>query len=171
ATITDKIYIWDKHDGGEANHIRLGVPSKIGEKPGAPYRGNYTADGTIDEFYCWKSEADAEPKVLWERGRYANPSRSSAAATGGGGGATFTSRAIDLTQGLRVLAPPAGSGTGAVPPAAEIAQARILGISWTWYGESQDENAKPVIYDYNSNSGPPVKELEPKVQLGIVDGD
>ena len=33
--------------------------------------------------------------------------------------------------------------------------------------EIQDENAKPLIYDYNTAAGGPSKELEPKVQLGI----
>ena len=27
------------------------------------------------------------------------------------------------------------------------------------------------MYDYNSNTGSPTRELEPKVQLGIVDGE
>ena len=48
---------------------------------------------------------------------------------------------------------------------------QVLGLSWTWYGETHDENGKPVMYDYNSNSGSPIRELEPKVQLGIVDGE
>jgi hypothetical protein len=168
ASRTDRIYIWDKHDGGDPNHMRLGGTSKIGDKPGAPYRGNYTADGTIDEFYAWKTEADADPKVLWQRGRYANPSRSS---TGTGGGATFTSKAIDLTQGLRVLPPPSGQTTAGGAAAADLGQIRVLGLSWTWYGETVDENGKPVIYDYNSSSGGPSRELEPKVQLSLVDGD
>src|SRR5262249_54562249 len=82
-----------------------------------------------------------------------------------------TSKAIDLTQGMRVLAPPSGSGTTAAgATAAELAQIRVLGLSWTWYGEMQDENAKPVMYDYNSTTCSPVRELEPNVQLGIVDG-
>src|ERR1043165_5189278 len=72
ATTNRQIYIWDKHDGGDGNHIRLGGTSKSGDAPGAPYRGNYSADGTIDEIYVWRSDADAEPKVLWERGRYFN---------------------------------------------------------------------------------------------------
>jgi hypothetical protein len=47
----------------------------------------------------------------------------------------------------------------------------VLGLSWTWYGETVDENGKPVIYDYNSSTGGPSRELEPKVQLSLVDGD
>ena len=169
ATITDKIYLWEKHDGGEANHMRLGGTSKIGDKPGMPYRGNHTSDGTIDEFYVWKNETDADPKALWERGRYANPSRGSGAS--GKGDAAFTSKAVDLLSGLRVLAPPAGQTTTAGGAAWEKAQVQVLGLSWTWYGETQDENGKPVMYDYNSNTGSPIRELEPKVQLGIVDGE
>src|SRR5262249_2840930 len=147
-------------------------PSKIGKQAGTPYRGNYSSDGTVDEFYAWKTEADAEPKVLWERGRYYNPNRSASAASGGKGEAAFTSKAIDLTPGMRVLPPPSSSGTTAAgATAAELAQIRVLGLSWTWYGELQDENAKPVLYDYNSSTGGPIKELEPKIQLGIEDGD
>jgi hypothetical protein len=170
ATVDKNIFMWEKHDGGEGNHMRLGGTSKIGDKPGIPYRGNHTSDGTIDEFYVWKQETDADPKLLWERGRYANPSRGGA-ATGGQGGAIFTSKAVDLLAGMRVLPPPAGHSTSAGGAAWEKAQVQVLGISWTWYGESQDENGKPVMYDYNSNTGGPARELEPKVQLGIVDGD
>jgi hypothetical protein len=171
ATITDKIYLWEKHDGGEANHMRLGGTSKIGDKPGIPYRGNHTSDGTIDEFYVWKRETDADIKLHWERGRYANPSRGGGSATGGRGDATFTSKPIDLLSGMRVLPPPAGHTTAAGPAAWEKAQAQVLGVAWTWYGESQDENGRPVIYDYNATHGGPSRELEPKVQLGIVDGE
>ena len=166
ATITDKIYIWAKHDGGDPNHMRLGGPSKIGDKPGAPYRGNNTGDHTIDEFYVWRSETDSDPKVLWQRGRYANPARTASA------GAVFTSQAIDLTQGLRVLPPPAGMTTpGSTTTSGETSQIRVLGLSWTWYGETTDEHGKPILFDFNSTQGGPSRELEPKVQLGIVDGD
>jgi hypothetical protein len=168
ATCTDKIRIWDNHDGGDANHMRLGGTSKIGDKPGAPYRGNHSSDGTVDEFYVWKNETDADPKVLWERGRYANPSRVSSTATGG---STFTSQDIDLTQGLRVLPPPAGMTSASGPTAADTAQIRVLGLSWTWYGETTDETGKPVISDYYGTTGGPGRELEPKVQVGIVDGN
>jgi hypothetical protein len=172
ATTNDKIYIWDNHDGGDANHIRLGGTSKIGDQPGAPYRGNYSADGTIDEFYCWKTESDADIKTLWERGRYYNPGRSASAAASGKMDAAFLSKAIDLTQGMRTLAPPSGASTMAgSATAAELAQIRVLGLSWTWYGEMQDETGKPVMYDYNSTTGGPVRELQPAVQLGIVDGE
>ena len=64
----------------------------------------------------------------------------------------------------------AASALTALPAAAE-AQIRVLGLSWTWYGETLDDNAKPVIYDFNSTNGGPSRELEPKVEMGIVDGD
>jgi hypothetical protein len=169
ATRTDKIYIWDNHDGGDPNHMRLGGTSMIGSHPGAPYRGNHSSDGTVDEFYVWQNETDASPKTLWERGRYANPSRVSSTATGG---ATFTSQEIDLTQGLRVLPPPAGMTIpSSAPGAADTARIRVLGLSWTWYGETMDEHGKPVIFDFTSTTGGPTRELVPKVEMGIVDGD
>ena len=72
---------------------------------------------------------------------------------------------------MRILPPPSGASTSvAGATAAELAQIRVLGLSWTWYGELQDEAGKPVLYDYNSSTGGPTRELEPKVQLSIVDG-
>jgi len=69
---------FETHAGGEYNHLRLGAPSQIAQAakvtalPGVigAYRGNHTADFTVDEFYVWKNEVDAgNPLVTWLLGR------------------------------------------------------------------------------------------------------
>ena len=56
---------------------------------------------------------------------------------------------------------------------------RILGMAWTWYGETPDHNLTPYanwdghrcLYDYSRDpQGLPSKDLEPKVGAGIDDG-
>jgi hypothetical protein len=169
----DKMYFFDKHDGGEFNQMRLGAPSVIARAAvcgDGSFRGNYTGDHTVDELYVWKSAAEGDPLILWQRGRYYKPLDE---AYGEG---RFTSQAISLapTPG-RVPPPPSVSGAPApaslpvpTPPV------RILGLSWTWFGEDVNaETGKPAVYDYNTPLGVAESRLdvEPRVRVGIKDGN
>src|SRR5690349_759738 len=72
----------------------------------------------------------------------------------------------------------AESGT----PAAEPPSLRVLGMSWTWYGELPDHRLTPwaqwdgtrMLYDYNGagagEAGMPVNKLDVKVGAGLDDG-
>ena len=94
----------------------------------------------------------------------------------------FTSQALInmVPYTPRLLAPPATGGSGTM--AAEPPSLRILGMSWTWYGEPTDHEITPldnwdghrVLYDYSRSipgrEGMPAKDLEPKVGAGIDDG-
>jgi hypothetical protein len=186
---------FDKHDGGEYNHMRLGGTSRVADAaftganvPGA-YRGNYTGDHTIDEFYAWNNNS-ADPTKLWGLGRYYKP-------TGGGGGGTggaakegrFTSGALTdmVPYSPRVLAPPSsvappggGGGVTGGSMTVEPPSLRILGMSWTWYGEALDPaftdpaawDGTPILYDYSGANwgGVPKSTLDIKVGAGIQDG-
>jgi hypothetical protein len=159
---------WNQHDGGDTNHMRLGGPSQIGAAPGSPYRGNYAADGTLDELYVWRNDGDADPQTLWLRGRYYVPLNTS------GGEGLFTSQAIAFpSNSQRALPPPSvvspsgGVGSTVVTPAGAI---RVLGLSWSWYGEVTDpKTGRPLLYDYQSG-GLPGKDLEPDISMGVIDG-
>lgn len=188
---------FDRHDDGaygtpgtgDYNHMRLGSVSRIAAAavtqlgqddipndifPGA-YRGNTSADCTHDELHAWRQSiggsAGANPSlanILWRRGRYYKP-------TGGEG--VFTSQALGLSSGAgRLLAPPtsvAPPGPGlpipptpvtTVPPAI-----RILGLSWTWYGETTDAVGNRVLYDYKAPDVLPYPDVQPKVKLAVED--
>ena len=167
---------WDKHDGGESNHLRLGATSKIADAAvttiGA-YKGNYSGDHTVDEFYAWKSSTDADPLTLWLRGRYYKPLDK---AYGEG---IFVSQALSfVSTNPRTAAPPTsiptpggmGGAPGSVPTIAP--QIRVLGLSWTWYGEGIDPNTGlQTLYDYNTPLGIAVSDVKPRVLAGIRDGN
>jgi hypothetical protein len=182
---------FEKHDGGAWNHIRLGGSSMLADQArnnspeNKSYKGNYTGDHTIDEFYAWAT-AGGNSETLWMAGRYYKPT--SGAGTGGGGVASqgrFTSAALTamLPYAPRVLAPPTtGSGGGSMTAAPPTL--RVLGMSWTWYGEPTDHYLTPlanwdgrrVLYDHSGNGGNgggegmPQADLEPKCGAGIDDG-
>ncbi len=200
---SSRVSHFEKHDGGAWNHIRLGGASRISDAAKAmadengAYRGNYSGDHTLDEFYAW-NQVDAastspDPKNLWNVGRYYRPT--GAGATGGGAGSQgrFTSQPL-LTMvpyAQRLLAPPSNTnapgGIGAVAGGTMTAQPptlRILGMSWTWYGETLDryflqkvnkpvddvDHARRALYDYSrTTDGTAAVNLEPKVSAGIDD--
>lgn len=170
----DKLQYFDRHDDGKGgsgtgdlNHMRLGGPSRIADGVGDPYRGNYSADATIDELYVWRSPRDENPDVLWMRGRYCKPEAGTS-----GAGAIFESAPLKLVaQSGRSLppSPRAASGpgsTGASPRSA----IRVLGIAWTWYGEAVDAAGKRVLYDHNSATGVNLVDVEPAVEVGLFEG-
>ena len=116
-------------------------------------------------------------------GRYYKPT--AGAGTGGGGVASqgrFTSAALTdmIPYAPRVLAPPA-TGSGGGTQTGLNATIRVLGMSWTWYGELPDHflhpvatwDGKRVLYDYSGSrggaEGMPQKDLEPKCGAGIDD--
>jgi len=157
---------WAAHDGGDTNHIRMGGPSTIGKAPGTPWRGNYAADGTVDEVYVWNREEAVDPLTLWLRGRYYVPRAPEEA--------TFTSQAITIEAGTRRAPAPPSQVTGGSQPLPP-SRIRVLGVTWTWYGEGTDANGIPVLYDYSSTGADysvmtPPPDVGPKVRLGIKDG-
>jgi hypothetical protein len=190
-----RISHFEKHDGGAWNHIRLGGSSMLCTaakglaNENGSYRGNYTGDHTIDEFYAWNKGGD--PLILWQGSRYYRPT--GAGATGGGAASQgrFTSQALTtmVPYMQRVLAPPSNTaapgGVMAVQGGTQTAEAptlRVLGMSWTWYGELPDHRLAPYaqwdgtrqLYDYNGagagQAGMPVRNLQVKVGAGLDDG-
>ncbi len=194
----DRMYFFNQHDGGEYNHMRLGATSVIANKAktGVGYKGNYTGDHTLDELYIWKAQGDASYDTLWIRGRYYKPTD---AAYGEG---VFTSQAMALAANNVIRQLPAAStsaagpgGSGTAPSLPALTQmVRVLGLSWTWYGEpfmttlqggvnhdvkdprnkAGDENRGQyqVLYNHQDETSGVVKKVDvfPLVQLGIKDG-
>src|SRR6185436_18110425 len=144
---------FDKHSGVAYNHLRMGGTSRISDAAAAAasvagaYKGNFSSDVTLDELHVWKSDGDAAPDTLWLRGRYYNLR----SQTGGAG--LFTSQAF------------------ALPPAAG-AKSKLLGVSWTWVGESTDPaTGARKLFDYGDNAfGIAGRDLEPRVRLSVTDG-
>jgi hypothetical protein len=182
----DRMWYFEGHDGGDRNHIRLGAPSKIGNAPGLPFRGNHTNDCTMDEFYVWQREDQASPLTTWIRGRYYKPMNQYQNE------GQFTSQQFALRPCQpRALAPPSSAvpPTGTVPatpagapnaalyvppgttmsgPAtAAMPAVRVLGLSWTWYGESHDENLVPTLDDYNTPGGTEPEDVQPRLELCV----
>jgi hypothetical protein len=198
ASGTDKMYFFNQHDGGEYNHIRLGATSVIADAAKATdgYKGNYSGDHTVDEFYVWKNAGDADPLTLWMRGRYYKPMDT---AYGEG---VFTSQALNLAAGVPLRRLPSASVSAAPPslPASPttlpvpVREVRILGLAWTWFGEPviadparannrtddprnrtrQAENVGQfqVLYDHQTQAGSTLvlNDVGPRVQLGVKDG-
>jgi len=182
-----RISMFEKHDGGAWNHIRLGGASmecnraKQDSPENGAYKGNFSGDHTIDEFYAWNT-AGAQFDLLWTGSRYYCPTNFG--GTGGSGTMAaqgrFSSQALVnmVPYAVRTLAPPAaGSGSGGSmvmdPPTL-----RILGMAWTWYGDVPDHNQTPyqtwdghrVLYDYSKDpQGLAARDLLPKVGAGIDD--
>ena len=179
----DRLHFFNNHDGGEANHIRLGATSTIADKAKAQfgYRGNHTGDQTIDEFHAWKEAAQSDPRTLWIRGRYYRPDDSYNEGM-------FTSAPLELDkQSLTRMLPspsaamPPGSGPGASGSAPMLPrQIRILGMAWTWFGDTWDPEVGSaqggetgqhrVLYHYGAQGGLASKDAQPKVLTYVVDG-
>ncbi len=143
----DRMNGFERHAGGDFNHMRLGATSQIAPLAAVAqggYRGNTSADFTFDELYVWRAESDGDPLIQWMRGRYYKP---------GMGEGTFTSQPISL------------------PPAQAGAPVRVLGVSWTWMGEGVDPATQlPTLYDYNSPLGIAGGDVEPRVRIALRDG-
>jgi hypothetical protein len=145
---------FDKHCGGAYNHMRIGGTSRISNDAkniaaiSGAYRGNYSSDATIDELYVWKSPSDGAYDALWTSGRYYNIKRQAA------GVGSFTSQQISL--------PPSGGGS-----------VKILGASWTWYGEEcNPSTGMRTLNTYRSSidGATPSGDLQPFVNLSVSDG-
>jgi hypothetical protein len=109
------------------NTIRLGgETSRLFDLPGDAgfFPGNFSADGTVDEFYLWLDRGPQFNGGLWgiqehwKRGRYYVPDDRDPAD------ARFTSVPVGLRR------PPARrlDGEGAPPPPAPV---RVLAVAWT----------------------------------------
>jgi hypothetical protein len=184
----DRMPEWATHAGGSKNQLRFGGASEIGSSPkSAPglvwgYRGNYAGDHTIDEIYVWKT-ADVNPRTIWLRGRYASPD-------GQYGEGRFDSQNLELDKPLtdRRLAAPSmsmppggggGGGTVASPPS-DPRRIRILGMSWTWYGEKLNAHELRQAMGGTAYEGQkmlaswdsmyPKGQLQPTVKVSIIDG-
>jgi hypothetical protein len=177
---------FDRHAGGESNQMRLGAPSQIFSTPAnrsLPYQGNYAADCTYDEVYAWNFGGPSltqspweifQPTLLWKRGRYYKPEANEG---------IFTSQSFSLLAGgARKLAPVSSvSAPGPVAPVPTLtttpgSHVRVLGVSWTWYGEESEfvagggSSQGPALYDYNTPGGLAGADVKPKVLVGIRDG-
>jgi hypothetical protein len=175
----NRMHFFDKHDGGELNHMRFGATSYIGQKArtGFGYKGNHTGDQTIDEIHVWKSQDEQGQLALWARGRYYKPDG------GNYGEGAFTSAALELDRlsVTRVLPPPGSALPPGGLPSTSAAlntarRIRIIGVSWTWYGENRDigdpepaEIGRQVLYSYDTR-GVPIRDVGPRVGVSIVDG-
>lgn len=149
------------------NTIRLGgEPSVLVELPGETglFPGNYTADGTFDEFYLWMDRSPAYggglwgALTLWARGRYYRPDDADPAD------ARFVSAPIDARPArARRPAPPAGA------PASDSApgpgpRRRLLAVAWTEWAEDYDRTGtrlRPAMYDH-AQDPPAVLRPEPR---------
>jgi hypothetical protein len=179
----DKIYFFERHDGGEFNQMRFGAPSQVAQAakaaPSQSFRGNFSGDHTVDEVYVWRSEGEGDPLILWQRGRYYKPLDLNY------GEGKFTSQAISLAPVLGRMPPPpstsstpSGSGTGSIP--ATAAQVRILGMSWTWYGENGEVDwedplfpgGRPMLFNVHLKYGVGVNRVDvrPMIRMNIKDG-
>ncbi|MBI2899243.1 MAG: hypothetical protein HYY17_03600 [Planctomycetes bacterium] len=158
---------WTLHKNGDRNSIRIGAPSQVWSTDTS--YDNFSADSTVDEIYFYNTQSSEDAALQhWLMGRYSRPK-----ADGEG---VFTSRPIPVSgTGDRVLAP-AGTAT---PPwststtsgttvTAVPEKARILGISWTWYGEGMevkpDGTWAPTLTDHGASAA----TLYPVVEASIV---
>jgi hypothetical protein len=192
----DLMYKMNNHDGGGGPvHLRIGSATKIGTIQEKPYRGNHSADFTVDELYVWANVpmdgglpyAAPTETILWDRGRYYRPDDDAEGR--------FTSQSISFIPPANRVLPkkdtatlPSG-GAGAPPPpsmtpvvyTAEPTVVRILGVSWTWYGEETlGDNSNPrrfrrTLYNWNNRvgvamNGLPGADLMPRIELSILDG-
>ncbi len=171
---------FDKHDGGEWNQMRIGATSSIGNSARTPdgYKGNHTGDQTVDEVYVWKTMDEQGQLAMWARGRYYKP------LSGTYGEGIFTSGALELDRATVTRSLPQ-AGT-AVPPggaaSTTVAQVverrfRILGASWTWYGEQRSDGdpdpaevGRQSVFSYDTR-GLPIKDLGARVGVSILDGN
>jgi len=182
---------FDKHDGGAYNHMRLGGASMTCKQATTyatenhAYRGNYSGDHTIDEFYAWRQNGQFD--ILWSNSRYYRPTGGGATGGGASSQGRFTSQALVsmIPYAQRSLPPPSNTpapgGVVAVAGGTQTADAptlRILGMCWTWYGENLDHNKTPyeswdgkrVLYDYSrTTDGTANVDLHPKVGAGVDD--
>jgi len=188
------------YDAGVSNILRIGEsdqysPSGSGltgsyPTPGQPTWTNWAPDATMDEYYmvvktvqAISSGADvADMLDLYRQGRYHIPRDA--------GEGLYVSPRFNLPVGssVRALPPPSTiappSGTSPVPPpagAAAVTQPKIIGMNWTWYGETSvlmtlspelTNYLTPVVVDYStqeSATGP--VNLVPRLECSIqVDG-
>ncbi len=179
---TNLMCCFNKHDGGEWNQMRFGATSSIGNSAMVPgtnsYKGNHTGDQTIDELYVWKTMDEQGQAALWARGRYYKPD------SGNYGEGHFTSASLELdkasvTRSLPLpgtAVPPGGAPPGSVAAALDR-RIRILGVSWTWYGETVDPSVpvdaanahRQVLYSYGQD-GAPMADVKPRIGVSIIDG-
>jgi hypothetical protein len=162
-----------------ANTVRLGNPTQItssmgnkfgssfwwGQNPssnvqqtGHYFEGDFAADATFDEFYCWDAPTIGLSMAMsqWKKGRYVaaglngdswlSPNMTFVAA-----GRRSLPSASNVTPGGTVpTPPPVGSSTVSLP-------LKIHGVSYTWYAEEAFEQGgalKRVLWDYSSTYAP-----------------
>ena len=189
---TDKEYTpgstvdWTLHSakkssqGGTRNTFRIGAVSKYrGDDNTYSYDWNWPADATMDEIYFW-NEVIPEEKLSkhWEAGRYYRVKD--------GSDGFYTSPAIELPGGAGFLPPPSkalppGQESGGGPRSTVTSTSwntpqspRLLGVSWTWFGEvinvkrppDPRDNGEEFLTDYVDES-----DLHPTVKVSIILGE
>jgi hypothetical protein len=144
--------------GDKYGYAWWGQPQTNNQKTGHYFQGNFSADSTFDEFYCWDSPAVgvAAGLSIWKKGRYV--------AAGLNGDAWLSPNMTFVAAGPRTLPPssavspggssptppPVGTSTVSVPVS-------IHGVSFTWYAEEtleQSGSMKRVLWDYSSSTSP-----------------
>jgi hypothetical protein len=148
------------------NTIRLGgEPSVLVELPrdSGLFPGNYTADGTFDEFYLWMDRSPAfggglwGALTLWARGRYYRPDDADPED------ARFVSAPIDLGAVSRRRPPPPSGSAQARESPPPGRRKRLLAVAWTEWAEDYDRaggvRMRPRMYDHAQD---PPAELRPE---------
>jgi hypothetical protein len=170
--LPDSQKAWYVHETGEQNVLRLGPPSRYLRTGIEAYQRNWPADATLDEFFWWnRRDRLGDALALGRLGRFYKP------INNGYEEGSFTSQEITLRMSTRMPAPPSaaappgatGSGPGSTSPGPEAAaflpgKIRLLGATWTCYGELAEENDPQLeerMHDYGSSDAdlPVVAEL------------
>ncbi len=160
---------------GEVN--KLVNTAALQQNPYRPSR-NFTCDATVDEFHFfrqWDNSTETVATNFWGQGRYHLPR----GATEG----RYTSPRFGLAgRGVGRMPPPpsqtaaadeglvAAAGPGMTTVAGRaLAMPRLLGVSWTWFGELNDRNPPflPLLVDYGAaNAGNP-SYLKPILEVTV----
>jgi len=156
---------WSRHADDSRNSLRLGAVSRYRAENSGERNRDWAADATIDEVYVWSQVASAGVALgQWFDGRYYK-------VTGADG--YFTSGSIDLAVETRKIPPasltasPSG-GMGASPQPLPVTSpsVRLIGVSWTWFGETMTPDGKEVLIEGN---GAGYLEVATQVSL-LTDG-
>ena len=171
----------------DKNLMRFGQPHRvttIEHRDNSPYttRHNYACDSTIDEFQHftgWTPVTEGAALAQWRRGRYHVP------RTGNEG--EYTSKPFSLLlKPLRRLATPSvyssasgGRGTQSTTTtskelAAEDPSIRLLGASWTLFGETvdpEDPYRAAQMIDYNTVDQPDPDRLTVRTEIYLEAGE
>ncbi len=145
-----------------------------GQNPYRPAR-NFASDSTVDEFYffrMWDRQTETAATNLWGQGRYHLPrTQTEGQYVSPTFGITVTGVSRTLPQGSAASPP----GPPPVPPTpggtvgADRIQARLLGVSWTWFAEMNEQSPEyaPLLVDYSAAMQGTRAYLRPKLEISF----